>query len=99
MRDNTGLVAFIGGTIFCVAILGLLVLLGPGVIPSQLDRCWQELRKNQPNCSVTTNKEGAQFIRDSRCISGKQTGMVLVWQDVGWWRISRVTPPKTEGTE
>lgn len=87
MKD-TRLSAFILGMAAVLIVFGVLVAVGPGLVPSQLNACWVELQKQTKDCSTRT--EGTRtYIKDSRCLS-PSTGMFMVAEDdSGWYRIGR----------
>ena len=89
MRDQNQIVTFVLGMAAVMVMFALLVFLGPGVIPSQLDKCWVELKKQEPNCASRTSN-GATYIRDSRCIRAVKGIQLTVVDDSGWYRVAKL---------
>ncbi len=85
MGDHS-LVTFVLGIACTLLLMSLLVWVGPRMIPGQLDKCWVELQRQQPNCS-TRIENGVTMIRDSRCIR-PQKGLSLVSVEAsGWYQV------------
>ena len=96
MKD---LPAFIMGMGAILIVLGLLVLIGPGVSPSQLDKCWVELKKAEPKCS-TKQANGFTYLRDLRCIRAQKGIQLTAGDDTGWYRVVKLpdpAPPTVKG--
>ncbi len=90
MRDS-GLWNFVFGMIAVVFIVALMALAGPRVIPNQLDKCWVELQRNMPNCSIKTIGT-TTYVRDSRCVKAEEGIIMASTGDKGWFKLERRAP-------
>ncbi|MEE8240111.1 MAG: hypothetical protein V3R16_02485 [Nitrospirales bacterium] len=91
MKDSQLWILILGMTL-TVVLFALLALLGPGVIPSQLDKCWIELQKAQPNCQFRQT-DGVTYIRDVRCIRPSEGLQLIADGDSGWYKVARAVEP------
>ncbi len=91
MKD-TRLSAFIMGMAALLIVFGVLVLVGPGLVPSQLNACWAELGKQQKDCSTRT-EAGRTYIKDSRCLSPSKGMFMVAEDDSGWYLVGRQPTP------
>ncbi len=96
MKD-TRLSAFIMGMAAPLVIFAVLVLVGPGLVPSQLNACWVELQKQTKDCSVK-NQAGRTYIKDSRCLTPSKGMFMVAEDDSGWYLIGRQPAPSTDET-
>ena len=87
---------FVLGMAANMVMLALIILLGPGVIPAQLDQCWVELRKNVPNCS-TKQVDGVTFMKDLRCIRAAKGIQLTAADESGWYRVVKIQEPTVTG--
>ena len=97
MKD-TRLTAFIMGMASLMAVFGLLVLVGPGLVPSQLNACWVELEKQSKDCSTKQNA-GRTYIKDSRCLTPSKGMFMVAEDDSGWYLIGRQPAPSDDAAE
>ena len=93
MRESNQLVTFVMGMAAVMVLFALLVVLGPRVIPSQLDKCWVELKKQEPKCS-TRQVGGFTMMRDLRCIRAEKGIQFTATDDSGWYRVVKLPEPK-----
>ncbi len=96
MKDQNQILIFVLGMSATMVMLALLLVIGPGIVPAQLDQCWTELRKNVPNCS-TRQIEGVTFMKDLRCIRAEKGIQLTAIDDSGWYRASKIPPPTVTG--
>lgn len=92
MRESNQLVTFVMGMAAVMVLFALLVVLGPRVIPSQLDKCWVELKKQEPKCS-TRQVGGFTMMRDLRCIRAEKGIQFTATDDSGWYRVVKLPNP------
>ena len=92
MRDPNPVLTLMLGMSITLVILALLLVIGPGIVPSQLDQCWVELQKQQPKCS-TRQQNGITFIKESRCIRAEKGIQMTALDDSGWYQISKLPAP------
>ena len=95
MRDPQPVLVLVLGMGIAMMMFAMLVVIGPGVVPSQLNACWVELQKQTKDCSSRTTG-GKTYIKDSRCLT-PSTGLFMVAEDdSGWYRVGRQPTPAVE---
>ncbi len=92
MRDANPIVVFVGGMAACMLMFVGLVIMGPGLVPSQLNACWVELEKQQKNCS-SRSRGGKTYIKDSRCLTPSKGMFMLAEDESGWFVVGRQPTP------
>ena len=92
MRESQPVLVLVMGMGIAMMMFALLLVIGPGVVPSQLNACWVELEKQTKDCSSRT-RDGKTYIKDSRCLTPSKGMFMLAEDDSGWFLVGRQPTP------